>query len=107
MCVFQEEFFYEASSAYEIHMYHIQPPDTSNTQAVRVIFEDFEVELTETFGLEQRFTMEVTDKSAESFPYYFTFSLLSTTTDVRLSCMRRLNADDNLTPNCVFQFGDV
>ena len=82
-------------------------PDANYTQVAKVIFDDFDAELTETCSLEQQFTMEVTGRFAKALPRDFTFSFLSATTDVRLSCMGKLNSEDKITPDCVFMSDDV
>ena len=106
VCV-SREVFCKASNSYEIPLYHVELPDMNNTQVVEVMFDDFDVELSGTAGVEQQFVMEVTVEVAEVFPLDFTFVYLSATTDVRLSCMGELNADDDLKPGCVFMSGDV
>lgn len=61
--------FYETSDAHEIPMYHIEMPNANNAQLVKVVYDDFDVEMTDTSGLKQQFEMEVTDQTAEAFPH--------------------------------------
>ncbi|VDD86619.1 unnamed protein product [Enterobius vermicularis] len=74
-------------------MYRIGLPNPNKPQVVKVVFEDFDSELTETLGLEQQFTIEISEKVAESFVHDLTFAHLSSVTDVRLSCMGKVSVN--------------
>lgn len=99
--------FYETSDAHEIPMYHIEMPNANNAQLVKVVYDDFDVEMTDTSGLKQQFEMEVTDQTAEVFPHDYTFGYLSTSADMQLGSIGKLDSDDNLTPDSIFLSGDV